>query len=608
MTETESKWMKPTLREEALVEQGLARAEFRKLAGLVENICLSKPLPEARVRERDETRRLLDQLGVRGLRAALELTVSEDRFTPIPDERALTATSPLKWYDLFSLERDDEVIEWAERFGTQLLEESYAVLGPDADAQAERFQQATTAEEQVAVMEWLSTRLGAIAKDAEADDIDTTGMTDDEVMSLGLMYHPIRLSPKAIGNYPDIRIPPTCLGVSIINASFLHRCGADMMHAGVMASAHQQDLEEVIMVQGRAIEEIEKYAGRTDITEALMKKVYALHQNLLYDRGYHAAVYTKLCDGTWYQLDPNYQSSTRIKYEPVVERLDAVYGSLHDFRSSAPGLEIATLLPEGSLSNGVRTKYFGDNLDLTPEWRRRATEVLTDDNDEAWVQRVYEFAIERLLAVQTDSEYAEAMAINIEAAADILMFDDDLERANIKSQENYVADVLYGMIEDYLVGGESIDALRERCRHDTSYLARKVDDLWAMTHLAHVTATSGGYDVLDLGGTHYAVELGLPAARIGMAVLSDFALYMRASLPASFWLTEWSSTIPVTMADPQQESVPSQRLLHNTVGWIRNKDLYYFADYDKIAETTASLLNVEAPEEVEQDGGSSETR
>lgn len=605
MVETESEWMKPTLREEALVERGLARAEFRTLSGLVENICLSAPLPEAKLRERDDTRKLIDALGVRGLRAALELTVSEDTFRPIPDERAITGTSPMKWHDLFSLERDDEVIEWAERFGTQLLEESYAVLGPDADAQVVRFQQATTAEEQVTVMEWLSTRLRAIARDP-ADDIDTTGMTEDEAMSLGLMYHPIRLSPKAIGIYPDIRIPPTCLGVSIINASFLQRCGADMMHAGVMASAHQQDLEEVIMVQGRAIEEIEKYAGRTDITEALMRKAYALRQNLLFDRGFHAAVYAKLCDGTWYQLDPNYQSSTRIKYEPDVERLDAVYGSLHDFQSSAPGLEIATLLPDGSLSNGVRTKYFNDNLELTPEWRRRAIDILTDDNDEAWVQRVYEFALERLLAVEADSEYIEAMLMNIEAATDILMFDDDSERANIASQDNYVADVLYGMIEDYLLGSESIDALRKRCRRDASYLARKVDDLWAMAHLAHVTAASGGYDVLDLGGTHYAVELGLPAARIGMAVLSDFALYMRASLPASFWLTEWSSTVPATTANPVRESISSQRLLHNTIGWIRNKDLYYFADYDKIAETTAALLNVEAPEEVEQDGRSTE--
>lgn len=604
-------WMEPTLREEAIPEQILSKEEFHQLASLVEHVCLSTPLQEARVRERDATRRLVDQLGVRGLRAALELVVSKDRFRAQDDEgRALTSSSPMKWHDLFSLERDDEVIEWAERFGSQLIAESYAILGRDADQQVERFRNATTVEEQVSVMEWLSERIRAIAEDPEADSVDVSNMTEDEALSIGLKYHPIRLSPKAIGQYPEVRIPPTCLGVSIVGTSFLERCGVDVMHAGVMASMHQQDLEDVIATQRKAIQEIEAYAGRTDITEALMRKADRLYQSLLFDRGFHAAVYAKLRDGTWYQLDPNYQASHHIDASFIVERLDEVHDTLTQFNHVAPGLEVATRFSHCSLSGAMRTKYESDDLEFTREWQARAAEILTDDNDESWVQRVYEFAIDRLRDLQASHTDAEAIRGNTALALEIFMSDVDsgLEEPDVRSQQNYMADIMYGMIEDYLLAGEAVEVLKERCRSDESYLTRKIQDIWAMAHLAHVTIISAGYDARMGATTHSAVELGLPAARIGMAVLSDFALYMRASLPASFWLTEWSSVIPATMANVEKETRPSQKILHNTLGWIADKSLYYFADYDKILETTAKLLNVESPEEVEQDGRSTEGR
>lgn len=604
MSTDEKKWSDLTIREQAIPERILAYEEFRRLAACVEQVCLRAPLPDRSSSgvEHNPSRDLVDALGVRGIRAALEYTLSQE----IPSERDsdeyLTPSTPMRAPERFSLARDKEVVEWAERFGTQLLAEAYTVLGDDTETMIAQYRAATTAEEQIAVYEWLHERLDSMVPRVDADLGEGETLSAEAREARELMYHPARLSPKMMGIYPDIKIPPTCLGVSIIAASFLRQCDAQIVHAGVMSSMRERDLDTVVRTQRRAITSIIERSGATSLSEALQVKQEKLYDTLVEDRGYHAAVYGKLRDGSWYQIDPNYSCSTRIELDFLVERLDQAYDELHQWHDIAPGLEIAVDLPRSSLADLMMVKYCLDPLEFDLEQQYRVFQLLTDANDESWVQRVYAFAMERLQHVgfAWGQDGAEE---SFNSALGVLMSPDEDVPASVDLQDTHMSECMYEVIEKHVLADETVAQLKARCRDDEHYLVRKIDDVWALVHMAHVLTVAGMYDMT--GGypiSHAAIEVGLPEIRIAMAVLSDFGLYTQAPIPHSFWLSEWDSNVLATMGDLDRQARPSQALIHNVLGWNMAKSLCYHKDYDKVFDAVTSLLETKPTEEVNADG------
>lgn len=604
MSIDEKKWSDLTIREQAIPERILAREEFGRLAACVEQVCLRAPLPDrpSSDMEYSPSRDLVDALGVRGIRAALEYTLSEELSSESDSDEYLTPSTPMRAPERFSLARDKEVVEWAERFGTQLLTEAYTALGDDAEAMVAQYRAATTVEEQIAVYEWLHQRLDTMVPRVGADLDEGETLTPEVREERELMYHPARLSPKMMGIYPDSKLPPTCLGVSILAASFLRQCDVPILHAGVMSSMRERDLDMVIRTQRRAITSITERSGTTSMTEALSAKQEKLYDTLIEDRGYHAAVYGKLMDGTWYQIDPNYSCSTHIELDFLVERLDRVYDELQRWDDIAPGLEIAIDLPRSSLTDMMMAKYFLDPLEFNLERQYRAMQLLTDDNDESWVQRVYAFAMEPLQ--HAGFEWARDTAEgNFNLALGLLMSPNEEEPPSVDRQDSHMSECMYGVIEGHVLAGETVARLKARCRRDEQYLMRKLEDMWSLVHMAHVFATAGAYDVT--GGypiSHATIEVGLPERRIAMAVLSDFGLYTQAPIPHSFWLSEWDSNVVATTSDLDQQARPSQALIHNVLGWTMTKSLCYHKDYDKVFDAVTSLLDAKPTEEVNADG------
>jgi hypothetical protein len=111
---------------------------------------------------------------------------------------------------------------------------------------------------------------------------------------------------------------------------------------------------------------------------------------------------------------------------------------------------------------------------------------------------------------------------------------------------------------DLIKDGEKVDdeqKMLERCRKDPAYLERRIDDIALLPLLslipAHIQLIEELITTNHLAGIrknyHYALEAGLPAMRIGSAVMSDFATYLApGEIAPSTWNGNWGSRIPIT--------------------------------------------------------------
>jgi hypothetical protein len=76
-----------------------------------------------------------------------------------------------------------------------------------------------------------------------------------------------------------------------------------------------------------------------------------------------------------------------------------------------------------------------------------------------------------------------------------------------------------------------------------------------------------------------AFELGLPAYRIGVSVLSDFSLHCGDELPVGFWNTYWASYIGLGAHPPTDESTKTQQMAaQNVAKLIYAHRLQYLTD------------------------------
>ncbi len=195
------------IHDETALDRAVIPHEFQKLTRIAESLCLSRPLELYDVPKQSPEAAVLAKLGSHGLRMAIEITEHAEFATEF--ESGVNTTDVICVPDLYNHESYPEAVAWAEAFGAALLDEAYMTLGEDTAAKIAEFRAARTVDEQMAVIEWVDTPLSAMK---ETDDVgEDLAEGDDENY---LVYHPIRLSPKAIGRYPELTLPPTCLGMS----------------------------------------------------------------------------------------------------------------------------------------------------------------------------------------------------------------------------------------------------------------------------------------------------------------------------------------------------------------------------------------------------------
>ena len=547
------------------MEPLLTEVRFEQLLNIAKDVCFTGGSLEfkSRYTPNDRNAKVVQAGGVLALRAALELSSgreSWDGFSNLDEydtDKHITLDTPLRDPSLFHDRTNPEIVAQIEMFGKQLIDESYAVLGPEADKYVQVFQSGNL-QEQIKSVIWLDKRLKELTKGVGPSNLQEVEQ-----------YYPFRLSPKVLQNFPG-EVTPTCLGVSILAASFFERAGADYLHAGVATSSREMQMEGMIDLL-EYLEQQSQYFP-TDFYESAEKKKLEIAGRLYLDRGFHAALYVRCANDRWLQVDPNYQS-TRFVNPVVIKKLDETHSMLKEFEPVAPNLELGQPMPIlASFQTGTRylVEHYHNNL---PEDLLESALTTIMCEGESVPQKIYDDFIK-----MTFERFAQDETLH----AAVRYVAEDLTTCKILSgetdrDEEYLQEVFYKIFEKYFMRGRSFDEIRMKCMKDDGYLGRTIDDILC---LPIMTCVALGLDdmhenVLDVR-EHQNLELGLPYSRIGASVLSDFAVYYDDSLPPSFWPAHWPSLIPMTESMHRSGNRKAQNgALRNQVVWNRQRYLTY---------------------------------
>ncbi len=431
---------------------------FDELFLLAAETCLSAPCLTIEMPESSPEGRLVSQLGVRGLRAAVDLASGSAIYMSELSDY-VRSDSPIRHPEQFGDSTDFEVMAKVKALGEGLLAEAYLCLGGDVDERIREFAEGETDEDQIKTLGWVHKRLQQLTK-AERDNDDP------------LIYHPARLSPKLVGVYPDHNLPPTCLGVSIIAASFLHQAGAHALHAGVMRTRQERHADDASLF----LRDLPQYAQDfCDVTlpanlgDALLTRARSLLQSSRQDNGYHAAAFVRLKSGKWVQLDPNFHASCVVGGADDV-RLDEASATLEAMSEVAPGLETTVILPLGTFPLLAEMMIdTGDKTLLgTPEAIRDA---LLESSEEALPQKVKESFVDPFFKADRGVEGLlevwqsfMSMATDDESGGEINLFEDGFR----------------DMFRKYVLWETPLADVLQKCRQDEAYLQRRIEDIQAL--------------------------------------------------------------------------------------------------------------------------------
>lgn len=548
----------------------VSKVRFDELIAYATNACL-KVEPDYYYPESELTveQKIVDDLGVRGVKAAMELSHGHMLHTPEKTPKDLEENAvridlmlPVTHPWLVSMPISREVLYKAERFGEGLLQEAYKVLGQDVYAKIAELKQATTPEEQIEVVEWLDARIKQMTSSKKTIDAQ-----DDEEETNRKFYHPVRLSPKIIGVYPEHNLRPTCLSISIIASSFFEKAGLTTMHAAVNESSIDKSTGNAL----RLLEKIlTKHAKKLSIpfsdksTQAIQSVALKAHRSYVAEEAQHAAVYAQLLDQTWVQFDPNFHSTGDITPElkDVNQKLTDVYNQLDGIRELAPGIEISTLL----LSNVDLTEVITILLDSKTEKdvaliRERSERALSNMPNEAVQAWFYEQCVRPFFS-ETDSPLLlEAFRYLDEATT---------RHAGSAVATPVLEDLYYEMFNKYVLWGDSLEEFMRRVKIDSSYRQHRADDIACLPFMISVALAKKVAEERTGDHIHRKVELGLPASRIGLAALNDFAVYSEDDISLGFWMSHWSGGTSVTQHyDKEATSDDEARLQYvNTAHYL----------------------------------------
>lgn len=591
---------------------------FDKLFDFANKLLASKPIePVVETQAISVEAQLITQLGSRGLRSAIELALNaEDVFEPdedtsdeepLADDPLLSSTytddygetrrqggkaillnndSPFRFPEMFSGEMDRSAILRTEQLGETLMDDMFKTLGQDAYVMAERMKNAETNEEQIAIMEWLDGRLNTMAatyEDQANEGLMDTYSSDPKNMPKSFTYHPVRISGKVIGTYPEHQLSPTCFGISIAAAGFLKRAGIDFLHAGVMSSRTDQRVGQTLnliatlplaVTEQTGIEFPDKFMHRNE------QGVSHLLDGLNVDIGYHHAVYARLKNGAWMQFDPNYRRTIEINFEDTSEKLTKAHELLEELHHVSPGLEITQGLEFFKTIPGRFEDMLADiDQSATPNQAEAVNFLLGLDADsESLPTKLYEVFVEPVFNPEniTTEEGRDSLNYVLE------FFEDRI----IHEREPLLYEMFSNVLNAYVLDGMAIDQYIQRCKTDPSFLANAASDMRAVPYMMMPALSM---DLLHADpinfGVHAHVELGLPAARIGFAALNDVAQFYDTSPSPTFWLSNWPSLQPVTEAfyTNPSNSETQRAILQNNLGALFKRRLLYNVTYAKVS-------------------------
>lgn len=574
-------------------------------------------------REHTEQHKLVSHLGNWGLRAAIELQEHANTFFSLESVNGKDNTtkgdnkSKPKKYSPFTIntileyprslhtERNPEIVDKVEAFGRAILDEAFAVLGPDAPEKILEFQQAEDKQGKVVVIEWLIHRIRDIRDDARlpveeetqvevgefsglvqrvADDTEPTTVSLEEIpIRLVTLpeetqpeaneqddqdyYHPVRLSPKLIGAYPNMQLSPTCLGISILAAAFFERAGVPYFHGGVMASAQEQGRQTQIA----SITTIKKAAAAwgLEIPDLADQKLRKLTEELEKitdrDRGHHAAVVVGTEPGQWLVLDPNYSTAIYL-YNDEMAKLEELYKLHVELHKFGADVEHAVSFDDG-FSAIVFIKLLSQitEADVPMEIISDFIKAASAAEDPLEVFKSY------LLFFLTRQEGLEKYDLeNDDVSLADMIFDDFLSRrAGYKwnHKQKFIDNVMEQVLFTYVFPDAKDNDLAkclERCETDMEYRQRRLEDLkFAPLYLVYKMHKHFVDNAERMNMAPAKMEIGLPHFRVGMSVLSDFAVYGGDNLPPSFWASYWPSH--TVLADHIVGRKVSQA--QKTIGW-----------------------------------------
>jgi len=523
----------------------MAPIHFQELLELAEEVCLTHTPKYPEYTPPQGEAATISRVGTRALRAALELSngltlmndTEELDITNVESEekRPILLDTTIRIADRFSTGVDFSILAKAEAFGAQLMKESFLVLGPDAYKKAEEFQNATTKDEQIKILEWLDIRLHTIAsKTVNSTEIASEDGSEDNEVQEQPFYHPIRLSPKIIGRYPDIEITPTCLGVSVIAAGFFKQANAEMLHANVSRRGIDQDRAHTIHFIGTLREELGKKFG-VSIPDKIQRSIDTISKQLISTltevQPHHAAVYVKLIDDSWAQFDSNFVSSVPIQTKTANDSLNTAYDAIKGISTSAPGIEVSSYLHDFLAPAEIMQEIFElQNQSAVTNLMISALVETLDDDPEAFAQRIYDSCIEPFFSSESTDD---RLGLMTEIFKTELIYDEN-QFDTLQIQRAF-----HQMFEKYVLWGASPNEVVERMSRDKHYRINRVMDITALPFIMMTSAASYAAKSSGWFRPHALVELGLPEQRIGLAVLSDFATHTESPLPASFWTSHW---------------------------------------------------------------------
>lgn len=548
--------------------------------------------------------RIVASLGMRGLRTAYEL-ISGAEGMDIKEEPVdyaetrkpgsgkrfpIYSDSALEYPEFFSGPLNHQAIQRATQLGEVIMDDMFKILGQDAYVMAEKLKQATDDETQLEVITWLNNRLVAIGETYE--DEANSGLLDTlydnpSALSTGFTFHPARMSGKVIGAYPNHRLSPTCLGISIAAAGFLKRAGMPILHAGVMGtrvSTRIDNAHNLLIHSGekiKALYDVEfpsKFAQRT---EQGAKKLAA---GRLADTGYHHCVITQLKSGCWAQVDPNYDATIDIINDAVNQDIDTTFRFLNEMQDIAPGLEVSQrLLAFDSLGSAFENVLESLNPDAIP-----STSTIAD-------------------MLQTTNPLEESLPLKLfEAVAPYAFMPENLSNDKAKRylmhalyylevQSSQNEPILYtlflGVLENYILDGMQLDEYMKRCQTDTNFRDRAANDLRAAPFMMMLAGTINYlHDEDQYWNIHPVLEVGVAETRIGLAALNDTAQFYDTAPSPHFWLSNWPSIIPATESFyDSTQSEAQKKIVTNNFGLLLKRSLHYDGSYGKILDIQSRL-------------------
>jgi hypothetical protein len=582
----------------------LAEPAFDELLNLCVDSCLTAPgrfdsalrTIQANAPKTQESTEavLLRKLGLWGARTSLEFSSYQYEFD-LHEEKApggeeketadniLRADTPITDPEIFSSSQDIRIAHKIEALGKAILDEAFVCLGDDAFDKVTLWRQAKTKDEKRIILNWLYDRVAKFYKKPEGEGQDESTneapapllfrQTVPANINDNYFYHPIRLSPRAYSQFPDARVSPTCLGKSILVASFLEKAGTPYLHCGVAESTVQAARSSLAKVIDISLGFAKELGTELPMPIAYTLALTAMELKSLNntDIGIHAAVAVAVSDTKWVMLDTNYELNV-LASPSGSEMFSRAYKDLEELHDLTPGTE--SMLLDYNVEMGCKWGFvaLADGAEKS--------ESLSDIDDFLKTCDDYEnptYFLKRFVEPLIEDSKGPELWYDEEPS----LYQTILQVENIDDfRQLLINNVILKYVFSDAEAGDISQCLA-RCKYDEEYRRRRVQDLkLAPLYAVGVISNVLAQKVIskEISAVHPKVEVGLARYRVGATILNDFAANCGDDLPLSFWLTYWPSLIALTDHFKIPEDVPQQQsMAHNHAGRLLLTNLKYIS-------------------------------